>query len=311
MRDPNADGLVAADHAPTMAGLNKGRVSRILAWAAGLAAGWMLLIQLWAPTITLPQNQFVGNVTKAERFIYGNGPLPVVVVGSSMVDSLDTVTNGRLQVLGMNGMSAREALIVLLRSGRVPRRVAVELNGLVAAPNDAFIERVFNPFWMPIRRHILALRTEYQPASVVMTLARSRFGRGASRQAMVSSTEAVADIRIAQLRELYQQPPDMERLRASLESVRDSLAALERAGVRVQFFEYPLPHGLSDTPFHEARRAASADVLGPKAAAAFRFVEEDFRTRDGIHLTPEGQEAVARGLEKMLLDASDGVPSGQ
>jgi lysophospholipase L1-like esterase len=72
-----------------------------------------------------------------------------------------------------------------------------------------------------------------------------------------------------------------------------------------------VPHGLSDTPFHEARRAASADVLGPKAAAAFRFVEEDFRTRDGIHLTPEGQEAVARGLEKMLLDASDGVPSGQ
>jgi hypothetical protein len=311
MREPHTDGLGAAGSAPPMAGLNKGRVSRILAWAAGLASCWMILIQLWAPTITLPQNQFVGNVTKAERFIYGEGPLPAVVAGSSMVDSLDTLTNGRLQVLGMNGMSAREALIVLLRSGRVPRQVAVELNGLVALPNDAFIERVFSPFWMPIRRHILALRTEYQPASVVMTLAKSLFGRRESLKAMVSSIDPVADIRIAQLRELYQQPPDMERLRSSLGSVRDSLAALERAGARVQFFEYPVPHGLADTPFHEARRAASAEVLGQKAAEAFRFVEDDFRTRDGIHLTPKGQEAVARGLEKLLLDASDGVGSGQ
>jgi hypothetical protein len=288
-----------------MARLSKGRVSRILAWAAGLAGGWIALIQVWAPPITLPQNQFVGNVTEAERFIYGTGPIPVIVAGSSMVDSFDTLTKGRLQVLGMNGMSAREALIVLLRSGRVPQQVAIELNGLTAPPNDAFVERVFNAFWQPIRRQVLALRTEYQPASVIMSLARGAFGRAASQNAPGSVAGSVADIRIAQLREIYQQPPDMPRLRASLMSVRDSVAALERRGARVTFFEYPVPHGLADTPFHQARRAASIEILGPRAQAAVRFEGDHFRTTDGIHLVHEDQQAVARGLEAALLGSSD------
>jgi hypothetical protein len=288
-----------------MAALAKGRVSRILAWAAAMAAGWIGLIQLWSPVITLPQNQFVGNVTEAERFLYGDEPLSAIVVGSSMVESIDSLTNGRLQVLGMNGMSAREALVILLRSGRIPKRVAVELNGLTAPPNDAFTERVFNPFWMPLRRKVLALRTEYQPASVIMSLAKGAFGRGDSRGGgAAGGGGAVADIRLAQLRDLYQQPPDMARLRASLASVRDSVAALERAGANVIYFEYPVPPALAETPFHAARRAASAEILGEKATAAVRFTDEDFTTKDGIHLDHAGQEAVARKLQAVLLGPS-------
>jgi hypothetical protein len=299
------DGTGAPASSAPMAALAKGRVSRILAWAAALAAGWIGLIQLWAPTITQPQNQFVGNVTEAERFIYSDQPLSAIVAGSSMVESIDLLTNGRLQVLGMNGMSAREALIILLRSGRIPRQVAVELNGLTAPPNDAFVERVFNPIWMPLRQRVLALRTEYQPASVIMSLAKGTFGRGAARGDMAAKGGgAVADIRLAQLRDLYQQPPAMGPLRASLVSVRDSVAALERAGANVIYFEYPVPATLAETPFHAARRAASVEILGQKAASAVRFTDKAFATKDGIHLDQRGQEAVARELEVLLLGPS-------
>jgi hypothetical protein len=240
--------------------------------------------------------------------VYGTGDIPAMVVGSSMVESIDVLTSGRLQVLGMNGMSAREALLILLRSGRSPQQVAVELNGLTAPPNDAFVDRVFNPVWMPIRRNVLALRTEYQPASVIMSLAKTYLGRGATRTGEPAATETVADIRIAQLRDLYKQPPDMARLRESLVVVRDAVAALERSGVRVTFFEYPVPHGLSKTTFHEARRAVSTEILGEKAATALRFHDDEFCTRDGIHLDHVGHEAVTRALETALLGSSaDGV----
>lgn len=294
------------DHskAPTAAprsGLAKGRVPRVLAWAAVLSVGWIVLIQAWAPSITQPQNQFAGNVAEAEQFIYGSGPLPALVVGSSMVESVDTLTGGKLRVLGMNGMSAREGLQVLLRSGRLPEKIAIELNGLTAPPNDAFLERLFNPLMMPLRRRILALRTEYQPASVIMSLAKGVFGRGESRKTAKIHVGSVTDIRIAQLRELYQRPPDMDRLKANLVSVRDSVAGLEARGVSVIYFEYPVPHGLAKTPFHQARRAANVEILGDKAAEPIRFDEEAFLTTDGIHLVPEGQQAVANGLETALL----------
>lgn len=304
MRELQLKGSSTAVSAMPMAQLGKGRVSRILVWAAGLGVGWIALIQGWAPSISQPQNQFVGNVAEAEQFIYGSGPIPAIVAGSSMVDSFDALTNGRLQVLSMNGMSAREALIILLRSGRVPQQVAVELNALTALPNDAFVDRVFNPFWLPIRRSVLALRTEYQPASVIMSLAKDAFGRGAHRRSTDVAPDTVAELRIAQLTKFYQQPPDMVRLRASLMSVRDSVDELERRGARVTFFEYPVPHGLANTPFHLARRAANVEILGPRAQAAIRFEDDNFQTRDGIHLVPKDHQTVAKALEAMLLDAA-------
>jgi hypothetical protein len=290
-----------SDKGTATAALSKGRVSRILFFAAVLGLGWVALIQVWAPPITQSQNQFTGNVAEAERFIYGSDPLPALVVGSSMVESVDVLTDGKLQVLGMNGMSAREALEILVLSRRLPRRVAVELNALTAAPNDAFAKQLFDPVMLPLRRKVLALRTEYQPASVIMSLAKGAFGRGSSRGPATTHLGSVADIRIEQLRELYQTPPDRDKLRANLISVRDSVAMLEDRGVDVIYFEYPVPHGLSKTPFHEARRAASVEILGTKAATAVCFDEGAFKTRDGIHLDAEGQQAVANRLSQMLL----------
>lgn len=283
------------------AALSKGRVSRILLFAAGLGLGWVGLIQVWAPPITQSQNQFTGNVAEAERFIYAADPLPALVVGSSMVESVDLLTDGKLQVLGMNGMSAREALEILVRSRRLPLRVAVELNGLIARPNDAFLKQLFDPVMLPLREKVLALRTEYQPASVIMSMAKRAFGRGSARGPEATDLGSVADIRIKQLRELYQTPPDKDKLRANLISVRHSVAELEDRGVDVIYFEYPVPHGLSKTPFHEARRAANVEILGTKAAAAVFFDDEAFHTRDGIHLDAEGQQAVADRLSQMLL----------
>jgi len=270
----------------------------------------MGLIQAWAPAITQPQNQFASNVAEAEQFIYGSGPLPALVVGSSMVESIDSLTGGELRVLGMNGMSAREGLQVLLHSGRLPQKIAVELNGLTAPPNDAFLDRLFNPVMLPLREKVLALRTQYQPASVIMSLAKGTFGRGKARKTAEFHVGSVADIRISQLRELYQQQPDMNRLRANLASVSDSVDVLEARGATVIFFEYPVPHGLAKTPFHEARRAANIEILGDKAATAVRFAEDTFRTTDGIHLVPDGQRAVASELKRMLLGAGSEGAAG-
>ncbi|MFM8494014.1 MAG: hypothetical protein ACKOEM_00615, partial [Planctomycetia bacterium] len=207
--------------------------------------------------------------------------------------------------------SAREGLQVVLRSARQPQQVAIELNGLTAAPNDAFLDRVFSPWMFSLRRHVLALRTEYQPASVIMSLAKSGFGRSRSHRGASTQIGSVADLRVAQLRDHYQRPPDMDQLTANLVSVREAVAALENRGVKVIYFEYPVPHGLSKTPFHEARRAASAEILGEKAAAAVRFDGDSFQTTDGIHLTPEGQQVVANALAAVLLGTAGETVGGE
>jgi hypothetical protein len=291
-----------------MATLSKGRMSRILAWAALLTAAWVGLIQIWAPVITQTQNQLAGNLAEAERYIYGSGRVPALVVGSSMVEWLDLLTNGRVQVLGMNGMSARESLQIVLRSGRLPERIAVELNGLTAPANDGFLDRLFSPWLAPVRKHVLALRTENQPASVVMSLAKNAFGRTASRNGPSPAPPGLAEVRAQQLHQQYRQPPDMEQLRANLRAVRDAVAELERRGVRVTYFEFPVPHGLAETPFHRARRAANASILGEPALTAVILDDDAFETTDGIHLVPEDQRLVADRLVELLAVPSAATP---
>lgn len=278
----------------------KGTVRGILAWAALLAAAWVGLIQAWAPQISQAQNQYAGNVGEAERYIYGSGRIPALVVGSSMVERLDLLTDGRVQVLGMNGMSAREALEIVLRSGRLPEKIAVELNGLTAPANDRFLGRLFDPWLAPVRRHVLALRTDYQPASVVMTLAKNTFGRKTAQEGPFVVPRGLAEVRAKQLKDQYSQAPDMEQLRANLVDVRNAVAELGRRGVRVTYFEFPVPHGLAKTHFHQARRAANAEILGAPAASAVFLYDDAFETTDGIHLAPEDQQRFALRLLELL-----------
>jgi hypothetical protein len=280
--------------------LAKGRCTRIIAWAIVLTAGWVAVIQVVQPEITQAQNQFAQNVIDAERFVYEVDSLGALVVGSSMADDFDTYTDGRVRVLGMNGMSAREGLQVLRESGRVPSRVAIELNCLTAPANDAFLERVFNQAWMPLRRHILALRMEYQPASVVTSLAKAAFGKKKSDQTTSTAEGVVPEWRLEELRRKYANPPSLPELEDNLRSVRETVKTLERNGVKVVYYEYPVPHGLANTPFHTVRREVTAAILGPEAANPLTFDEATLSTRDGIHLTASGQRAVAIALERRL-----------
>jgi hypothetical protein len=285
--------------------LSKGRVSRILAWAALLTVAWVGLIQIWAPVITQTQNQLAGNISEAERYIYRSGPVRALVVGSSMVESLDLLTDGRVQVLGMNGMSARESLEIVLRSERLPERIVVELNGLTAPANNDFVDRLFNPWLFPVRRDVLALRSEYQPASVIMSLAKNAFGRESGHTGPSTAPRRLAEVRAKQLNDQYRQPPDMKQLRANLCAVRDAVTELKQRGVSVTYFEFPVPHGLANTPFHKARRSANAELLGAAAATAVFLDDDAFETTDGIHLVPQDQQRVAF----RLLEVLDALPA--
>lgn len=282
-----------------MQALSKGRPAWILVWTLILGAAWIGLIQAWAPPITQTQNQFVGNLAEAEHYLFGDGPVSRLVVGSSMVESLAELSGGRLAVLGMNGMSARESLAIVVRSGRIPDRVAVELNGLTAPYNEKFMARLLTPAMHELRRHVLALRAEYQPASVAITIAKNMFGRGGGRRESTAPAEEFVRRRVVDLREKYRRPPDLEGLRANLLAVAEYARELERRGATVIYFDYPVPRGLGDTVFHRERRRVSREVLGDNAAA-FILDGDEFGTTDGIHLNHEGQRAVAHRLADLL-----------
>jgi hypothetical protein len=291
-----------------MATLAKGCVSRILALATVLALAWAGGIQIWALVIAQAQNQFAGNVANAERDIYGFGRVPAIVVGSSMVECLDLLTDGRVQVLGKNGMSARDTLEIVRWAGRLPERIAVELNGLTALAKDRFLDQLLSLWLAPARKHVLALRTECQPASIVKSLARAAVGRNAAKTGPSPTPPVLAQVRVHQLRDQSCQPPDMDQLRANLLAVRDAVAELERRGIRVTYFEFPGLDPLAKTVFHQARRAVNPEILGAAAAAAAVLLDDDeFETTDGIRLVPKDQQRVAFRLLEVLEASSQGA----
>jgi hypothetical protein len=277
------------------------RAGHVALWAMGFVLLWATIIQIVEPPIEQTQNQYTGNLQEAEAFVYGESSDSPMVVGSSMAEFMDTLSGGRVAELSMNGMSAREALEVIVRSGRVPSRIAVEVNGLTAPHNQGFVDHLFAPVFHRLRRSILALRAEYQPASVVMSYVKRAFGQRRTESEWGVPSSEFVELRVKQLNDQYQAGPEMKVLESNLRAVRELVDSLEQRGARVLLYDLPVPHGLGDTPFHRIRREATERILSTgRSEAVYHFPDADYETKDGIHLTRQGQQAIANRLADML-----------
>lgn len=247
--------------------------------------------------VTLSQNQYVGNVHRGETYLYDQRPWSLVIVGSSMVTEYDRLSERPgVYTLNMAGFSAVPALQLVVAARVRPACVAIEMNSLSTPGGEAIVREVRDSPLRFLKERVLAFRRGYQPVSVLMTLARELFGQRANDRGLNMPSDAFTRSRVQELRAAYETPADDGPLRQNVGQAIAVARRLRDEGVRVTFFELPVPHGLAETPFHRQRRAMTETAIDRSGFEIIRFGDEGFTTTDGIHLPRAQSKDVARRL---------------
>ena len=278
-------------------------------WAAAAGILWAGVLQVWAPAITQLQNVRAGNVCRAESYLYDKPHWPMVIVGSSMVTDFDRLSqDGQCLSLFMAGHSAIPSLELVASSVFRPRIVAVELNSLPVPPDDTVVQEVRDSAFRFLKQQILAFRRSYQPASVIMTVCRMWFGQNANERGLNPPSDIFTKLRIKELRSQYETPPDTSELVANVARAVALAERLRGDGVKVVFFELPVPHGLADTPYHRSRRGITFAAVKDAGFEIVRFDDTGITTTDGVHLPYSQSRLVARDLVGRLRSDAGFAP---
>ena len=269
------------------AALREPGVLRSIASAAIVALGfYATLIALWSPDIGSGQDQESDVAIAVERFLY-DGPVPyAAIVGSSQAGHIPMSALGAgVANLGLAGESPLVGLEIIARSGRIPRRLYIEMNNIGQAPDAAFIDGIFAEPRYTLKRFVKALRTAYQPANVVISLLR-RAARGRDEVYYPKvADEPLHNALLAHRQGLLAEGLDPTVLERNLAEIKRFSAEFATGATELVFFEMPIDLALEQSPAVVAvRRAAHAAF--PRGAACWNDDEAPpgLAATDGIHL---------------------------
>lgn len=242
------------------------------------------------------------NRIKAERYIYSASRPRTVIVGSSLTFNLpDAALGPDIFNLALAAVGPLTGLTVIERSVPAPDTVAVEVNFIYGGADAAFVADLFAPVLHPARGALLALRHEYQPVNVALSIARRAAGRSEDQRLAADSRQDVVDAMLAvHLRE-FSRSPQAAGLTSALDSLERLVEALKRKGVRVVFFEMPIHPELYRAPL---KRAARDALLSRYPPGRHQWLDLQqcgaVETTDALHLTYRDALRVARVLRDAL-----------
>lgn len=258
-------------------------IRRSLLIALLLAAAYALFLVLVKVDWDTTQHLANGNRIKAERFVYGPADSSrTVIVGSSLayrieLDSFPTGTTN----LGFGGLSIYDGLDLVLHAGKRPERVLIETNVLFREADHVFTDAVFAPALYGMRQHMPLMREQYQPSGVLYGWLRKRFTPAVAEA--VDTTTVPVQAMIDEHTHNYAQLPADSVQQRFLHTLQADVAALEKQGIEVIFFEVPIHDDLMGSKLSERSRAVIAEKF-----PQHRFIRtqpgEHWRTTDGLHL---------------------------
>jgi hypothetical protein len=265
-------------------------VLRNIATAAIVALGfYAAVIALWSPDIHSGQDQESDVAIAVERFLY-DGPVPdAAIVGSSQAARIPMSALGAgVANLALAGESPLAGLEIIARSGRIPRRLYIEMNNIGHAPGAAFIEAIFAEPLYTLKRFVKALRTTYQPANVVISLLR-RAARGRDEVYYPKvADEPLHNTLLAHRQGLLAEAPDAALLERNLAEVKRFAAKFATGATDLVFFEMPIDPALEQSPAVVAVRRAAYAAFPPGAACwNDDKAPPGLTATDGIHLASD------------------------
>lgn len=276
-----------------------------------LIAAYQLLI---AAHIVRPSpgiNQWQSNFVRAQQYVIGPKLPEAVLVGSSLSgrltpEWLGPEVSARTLNLCQAGGSAQTGLEIMLRSGRTPKVVLAEINGtLIRGADEDLMSRLFHPVTSRPAAYVAAFKSEYQPASVLISSYRIQtllskthlLDWSSLRQFLGGMTRKWSSPPAGPEQALLEvagtagppkdglTPEDEKLLREQIEVFQRHAATLERAGARIYCYDVPGDAAFANTA-REKRIQAVIDQMLPRQKVHWlpEPPPRDWKTSDGVHL---------------------------
>lgn len=298
-------------------------IGRTLIVAGILFIAYNALIQRARPWHLPAQNGFHFNQSRAQEYVASTSRTPVVIVGSSLSATLTDALPDTWSSLAFNAQGSFDGLEIIRRSGATPELILVEVNNVTRGMDSRFVNALFKPVVVALRRHFPALRSRYEPASLFLgcinvirsysrwhAKAREKDPPAAplpsrntpetapavatpvSSPASPPPTERTEsppnparEQAFRHALEGFQTPPDKAEVEMRVAQLKERIDALRAAGVQVLLFELPTHERVFRSPRQNLIRSALTAKLPPEKYPYIPSPDcRQFDTTDGSHL---------------------------
>ena len=262
---------------------------RLIAISGVIAFGlYAALIEVWSPDVHAGQDQEADNAIAIERFLYDEPAPEAAIVGSSQAQHIPAAVFGPgIANLALAAESPLVGLTIIARSGRVPRRIYVETNQIAGPVDTGLIDGFFTEPGYTLKRFVKALRTTYQPANLLVSLAR-RAARGRDEIYYPKLADpALHDVLVAREQGLLNMPPNALLLESNLGEMKRLVDLLTAQGAEFVFFEMPIEPRFEQAAGVIAVRKAMHAAFPDDRACWYGGTPAGLPTTDGVHIDSE------------------------
>ena len=243
------------------------------------------------------QNQEQQNRYIIERYLADSASAKILYVGSSMTARIPPTGRPSCAYnLALHGESSLTGLSVAALAGSRPKLAFVEINVPERKPNAKLIAKGDSA----LARSLGVLAVQNMPVNLLFSYLFQFKGGGAPA---FDARMLANGLPIEQDTYAHEIAPEL--LAENMQILRGQVDALEASGTQVIFFELPIHPVLEETPRARQIRAAFAATFPKERLIRSTELARGIaiRTIDGVHLSTEEADAVARALQSYHADA--------
>ena len=277
-------------------------VTLLIAYATFLAYGPR-------PAHVKIQSQWQKNTFVVEKYFRlvraGETSQPkIVLVGSSLAERLDFSRDEPcIYNMALTGESMRTGLNAIVKSGKIPKQVFIEINIPDRKNNTVLVEKASG--MLPSVSRLF--HTENIPMNFLFSSMAS--GKKGSSSSEVSSK--VLEIALESKRQTYSKAVQPGAIKIALSEVNELVRTLESRGTQVVFFEMPIHPTLEHSVMAQQVRSAFQQTFLQRKIVGYDDLAKGkaLQTVDGLHLGSDEAAQVSSILQTYFQPICTGNPA--
>ena len=254
--------------------------------------GIYALIIALNPGASAAQHQWQENVVKGEKYIYDTGDsMKNVIVGSSLANRIVGDSLSMFYNLAFSGQSALDGLEIIEHIKKLPKNIFLEMNTVFNAPSKEFLESLFTPLSLNIKKYCIAMRSDKQPLAFIFPAIQNIISK---KDKSLNKFEAlpldsmqqkifdkVLQLQVAK----YSHIPTPDSVTKQFLLLKQYVTNFKAKGVNIVFFELPVNKFLIDLPYPKFIRSKFYEYFPADKNNYINIpANANYTTTDGLHL---------------------------